>query len=79
VAGAEAAIPSAALRAARLQIVGSGIGAVPGHDFIKELPKLASAVVQGAVDVKGRAVRRAEVKQVWTATAGDSDRIVLAP
>jgi NADPH:quinone reductase-like Zn-dependent oxidoreductase len=79
VAGPTAAIPSAALRSARLQIVGSGIGSVPGRDFIKELPKMAAAVADGAFDVRARAVPLAEVEQAWTATAGTSDRIVFVP
>jgi NADPH:quinone reductase-like Zn-dependent oxidoreductase len=79
VAGPAAAIPSAVLRAARLDIVGSGIGSVPGRDFVEELPALASAVVDGAVDVRARAVPLAEVEQAWTATAGTTDRIVLVP
>jgi NADPH:quinone reductase-like Zn-dependent oxidoreductase len=79
VAGPTAPIPSAALRSARLQIVGSGIGSVPGRDFVKELPRLASAVADGAFEVKARAVPLAEVEQAWTATAGSPDRIVLVP
>jgi NADPH:quinone reductase-like Zn-dependent oxidoreductase len=78
IVGPEAAIPAAALRSARLEIVGSGIGSVPGRDFIEELPKLAKAVAEGAFDVRARAVPLAEVEQVWTATA-DGDRIVLVP
>ena len=65
IAGPEAAIPAAALRAARLQIVGSGIGSVSGRDFVKELPRLAEAVAQGAFDVRAKAVPLAEVEQVW--------------
>ncbi len=79
VAGPEAPIPSAALRSARLQIVGSGIGSVPGRDFVKELPKLASAIADGGFDVRARAVPLADVEQAWTATAGSSDRVVLVP
>jgi NADPH:quinone reductase-like Zn-dependent oxidoreductase len=79
VAGPEAAIPSTALRAARLTIVGSGIGSVPGRDFIEELPQLAEAVAQGAFDVLARAVPLADVEAVWTSSAGTSDRIVLVP
>ena len=55
--------------------MGSGIGSVPGRDFVKELPKLASAIADGAFDVKARAVPLEDVEQVWTATT--SDRIVL--
>ena len=79
IAGPEAAIPAAALRSARLQIVGSGIGSVPGRDFVEELPQLAEAVAAGAFDVRARAVPLAEVEAVWTSTAGTSDRIVLVP
>ena len=38
VAGPTAAIPSAALRAARLAVVGSGQGSVPTADIVSELP-----------------------------------------
>jgi hypothetical protein len=79
VAGSDATIPAAALRAARLQIVGSGIGSVPGRDFVAELPELAAAVAEGAFDVRARAVPLSDVEHAWTATADDSDRIVLVP
>jgi NADPH:quinone reductase-like Zn-dependent oxidoreductase len=79
VAGPVAPIPSAALRSARLEVVGSGIGSVPGRDFIKELPKLASAVAGGGFDVRARAVPLAGVEQAWTQTHGSADRIVLVP
>jgi NADPH:quinone reductase-like Zn-dependent oxidoreductase len=79
IAGPEAAIPAAALRSARLQIVGSGIGSVPGRDFVEELPQLAEVVAEGAFDIRARAVPLAEVEAVWTSTVGTSDRIVLVP
>jgi NADPH:quinone reductase-like Zn-dependent oxidoreductase len=79
VAGPDAAIPSAALRAARLQIVGSGIGSVPGRDWIKEIPKIAAAVADGAFDVRARAVPLAQVEQAWGEVAHSTDRIVLVP
>ncbi|WP_433060808.1 zinc-binding dehydrogenase [Dactylosporangium sp. CS-033363] len=79
VAGPDAPIPSAALRSARLQIVGSGIGSVPGRDFVKELPKMAAAVADGAFDVRARAVPLAEVERAWVGTAGTPERIVFVP
>ncbi|NMO49908.1 zinc-binding alcohol dehydrogenase family protein [Actinoplanes sp. TBRC 11911] len=79
VAGPTAAVPSAALRSARFQIVGSGIGSVPGRDFLKELPKMAAAVAEGAFDVRARAVPLAQVAEAWPATAGTADRIVFVP
>ncbi|HTX28186.1 MAG TPA: zinc-binding alcohol dehydrogenase family protein [Streptosporangiaceae bacterium] len=79
VAGPDAPIPSAALRSARLQIVGSGIGSVPGRAFVKEIPKLAEAVAEGTFDVRARAMPLSEVEQAWTVAAETSDRIVLVP
>jgi len=79
IAGPEAAIPAAALRSTRLQIIGSGIGSVPGRDFRKEMPNLLKAVIQGAFDVRAKSVPLAEVERVWTSTLGTSDRIVLVP
>lgn len=77
IAGQTAPIPSAALRSARLQIVGSGIGSVPARDILAELPELASAVTAGAIDVRARAVPLAQVTQAWTAAT--DDRVVLVP
>jgi NADPH:quinone reductase-like Zn-dependent oxidoreductase len=79
IAGAEAAIPAAALRSARLQIVGSGIGSVPGRDFRKELPNLVKAVTDGAFDVRAKSVPLAEVERVWSSSPETNERIVLIP
>jgi NADPH:quinone reductase-like Zn-dependent oxidoreductase len=77
VAGTTAPVPSAALRAARLQIVGSGIGSVPARDFVAELPELAAAVADGTIDVRARAVPLAEVTQAWSLET--DDRVVFVP
>jgi NADPH:quinone reductase-like Zn-dependent oxidoreductase len=79
VAGPDAPVPSAALRSARLTIVGSGIGSVPGRDFVKEIRELAAAVAKGTFDVQARAVRLADVEQAWTDATRTTDRIVLVP
>ncbi len=79
VAGPEAAVPSAALRSARLSIVGSGIGSVPGRDFVEELPAIAEAVAGGGFDVRARAVPLRDVERSWTANPATPDRIVLVP
>lgn len=76
-AGASAPIPSTALRAARLEIVGSGIGSVPARDFIAELPELAKAVTEGALDVRARAVPLGQIAQAWSETTGE--RLVFVP
>ncbi|MER7729174.1 zinc-binding alcohol dehydrogenase family protein [Streptomyces sp. NPDC096323] len=76
-AGASAPIPSAALRAAQLQIVGSGIGSVSPGEFIAELPELAQAVTEGALDIQARAVPLAQIGQAWTENTGE--RLVFVP
>jgi NADPH:quinone reductase-like Zn-dependent oxidoreductase len=75
--GPTAPVPSVALRSARLQILGSGIGSVPAGDFIAELPELVAAVARGSIDVRAQAVPLADVARAWT--AGTDDRIVLVP
>jgi NADPH:quinone reductase-like Zn-dependent oxidoreductase len=79
VAGATAAIPSAALRAARLQIVGSGQGSVSTRDIIAELPALAEQLTNGALDIDARPMPLADVERAWADSAGDNRRIVLVP
>lgn len=71
-------IPSAALRAARLQIVGNGQGSVPTADIPAELPALAAESSAGAVPVDARPVPLCDVERVWTA-APTTERIVLVP
>jgi NADPH:quinone reductase-like Zn-dependent oxidoreductase len=79
VTGPTAAIPSAALRAARLQIVGSGIGSVPGREIVAELPTLVKEIVRGTFHVDAKAVPLSAVEQAWSLAAETSDRIVLTP
>jgi NADPH:quinone reductase-like Zn-dependent oxidoreductase len=78
VAGLEAAIPAAVLRAARLQLVGSGIGSVSGAEFVSELPHIARALADGAFDVRARRMPLAEVESAWNA-ASDGERLVFVP
>jgi NADPH:quinone reductase-like Zn-dependent oxidoreductase len=78
VAGPEAAIPSAALRAARLQIVGSGQGSVPTRDFLTELPELATEIGNGTFTIDARTVPLAEVETAWKDAEGDH-RMVITP
>jgi len=80
VAGPAAEIPSAALRAARLSIVGSGQGSVPTRDILAELPALAAEITAGTFSAQARAVPLADVERAWAeATAGTADRLVITP
>jgi hypothetical protein len=78
VAGPSAAVPSAALRASRLELVGSGQGSVPARDIVAELPELAAEITGGTFEIGARAVPLADVTAAWAATAG-GERIVITP
>ncbi len=79
VAGPAATIPSAALRAARLQIVGSGQGSVSTREILAELPALAAELTRGTFAVDARPVPLADVEQAWADSARTTQRIVLLP
>jgi NADPH:quinone reductase-like Zn-dependent oxidoreductase len=78
VAGPSADIPSAALRAMRLQIVGSGQGSVPTRGFLSEMPDLIHEISSGTFDIDAQAVPLAEVEAAWNDTSADQ-RVVLTP
>jgi NADPH:quinone reductase-like Zn-dependent oxidoreductase len=78
IAGSTAAIPSAALRAARLQILGSGQGSVPNRDILAELPALASEITSGTFQVNARPVPLTDIEAAWKDTTG-TQRIVITP
>jgi len=77
VAGTTAPIPSAALRAARLNLIGSGQGSVPTRDIVAELPALAAAISAGTFTVDIDAVPLGQVEQAWASEG--SRRVVLMP
>jgi len=78
-AGPTAAIPSAALRAARLQIVGSGQGSVSTREVLAELPALARQITDGTFDIDARPTPLADAEQAWADAARTTRRIVLIP
>jgi NADPH:quinone reductase-like Zn-dependent oxidoreductase len=79
VAGLTAPVPAAALRAARLQIVGSGQGSVGTGEIRAELPALAAEITSGVFDVRARPVPLADVGPAWADTASPAERIVITP
>jgi hypothetical protein len=72
-------IPSAALRAARLQIVGSGQGSVSSREILAELPALAEQITSGTFDIDARPVPLRDVEQAWADAARTTQRIVMTP
>jgi NADPH:quinone reductase-like Zn-dependent oxidoreductase len=79
VAGPTATIPSAALRAARLQIVGSGQGSVSTREILAELPALAQQITAGTFDIDARPTPLTGVEQAWADAARAAQRIVMTP
>jgi NADPH:quinone reductase-like Zn-dependent oxidoreductase len=79
VAGPTATIPSAALRAARLQIVGSGQGSVSTRQILAELPALAQQITTGTFDIDARPTPLTRVEQAWADAARAAQRIVMTP
>ncbi len=79
VAGSTAVIPSAVLRAARLQIVGSGQGSVSTREILAQLPALAQEITNGTFDFDARSTPLAEVEQAWADATRTTQRIVLTP
>jgi NADPH:quinone reductase-like Zn-dependent oxidoreductase len=79
VGGPTASIPSAALRAARLQIVGSGQGSVATRDILAELPALATEITAGRLAVDTRSMPLSQVEQAWALAPDSTERIVLVP
>jgi NADPH:quinone reductase-like Zn-dependent oxidoreductase len=78
-AGATAPVPGAALRAGRLELVGSGFGSVSMRDFAAELPAIAEAASRGELAVDARAVPLADVERAWTEPVAAGERIVFVP
>ncbi len=76
--GTIAPIPSAVLRAARLQLVGSGQGSVDIHEFVAELPALAGEIAEGRFTIDARAVPLANVERAWSDTPS-GERLVITP
>jgi NADPH:quinone reductase-like Zn-dependent oxidoreductase len=77
VAGPTAAIPSAALRAANLRIMGSGQGSVATAAIVAELPALADEITAGSFTIDSRSVPLSEVEATWNAPT--AARVVFTP
>lgn len=77
-AGQDAPIPSAALRASGLTIVGSGQGSVGRAAFVAELPHIVAAIADGTIRVDATAMRMADVERAWGGQGHDgAGRVVL--
>jgi NADPH:quinone reductase-like Zn-dependent oxidoreductase len=77
VAGASINLPSAALRAANLQILGSGQGSLGTAEIVAELPELADQISAGSFVVDPIPTPLSEVESAWSRPTAAGQRIVL--
>lgn len=78
VAAPESPIPSAALRAINLRLLGSGQGSISPRSYRAELADLAREIEAGTFDPPTRTVALADVAKAWTDGSGGA-RIVIVP
>ncbi|MFF4553467.1 zinc-binding alcohol dehydrogenase family protein [Streptomyces sp. NPDC001422] len=78
-AGAEITLPSFLLRAANLQIMGSGQGSVTTAGIVAELPSLAAEIASGTLAVDPLVLPLSEVEHAWSTPTAPGQRLVLAP
>jgi NADPH:quinone reductase-like Zn-dependent oxidoreductase len=76
-AGTTIALPSAALRAANLQLLGSGQGSVTTAGIVAELPELAAQIAAGAFKVDPVSTPLGDVESAWNAPTASGQRIVF--
>ncbi len=79
VAGPTLALPSAALRSANINVMGSGQGSVSVRDIVRELPALIGEIAAGALAVNAVRVPLADVETAWTAKIAPGQRLVFVP
>ncbi|AYG04796.1 quinone oxidoreductase family protein [Gryllotalpicola protaetiae] len=79
VGGQAAAIPSAALRQAKLALVGSGQGSVGVREILGELPAMAAAIASAVFTVDAVPVPLAEVERAFADPALAEARVVIVP
>jgi NADPH:quinone reductase-like Zn-dependent oxidoreductase len=79
VAGPDITLPSAALRAANVRIMGSGQGSVTTAEIVAQLPALAAEITAGTFTVDAAPLPLSQVETAWNAPAAAGRRIVFVP
>lgn len=78
-AGTTLTLPSAALRAANLRLLGSGQGSLSTAEIVAELGELAEHVSAGTFAVDPLATPLADVESAWGRATAPGQRIVFVP
>jgi NADPH:quinone reductase-like Zn-dependent oxidoreductase len=76
-AGPRASLPAAALRSARLHLVGSGQGSLTGLEMAAEIPAVVAETARGTFAVDHDAIALRDCEQAWSRPADSSTRIVF--
>jgi NADPH:quinone reductase-like Zn-dependent oxidoreductase len=76
-AGTTITLPSAALRAANLQLLGSGQGSLTTAGIVAELPELADQITAGTFAVDPISTPLSDVESAWNAPTAPGQRIVF--
>ena len=79
ITGPDIALPSAALRACNLKLMGSGQGSVSTAGIVEELPALAREVSAGNLAVDADPIPLADVETAWNAPVAPGRRLVFVP
>jgi NADPH:quinone reductase-like Zn-dependent oxidoreductase len=77
--GAEASVPSVALRSHNLTILGSGQGAVSTAEFVAEISALIDEIAAGALTIDALPVPLSNVEAVWDSPESRAHRVVFQP
>ena len=77
--GLQITLPSAWLRAARLQLVGSGQGSVSTRDIVSELPALAAEISTETYTIDAVPTPLSDVQATWNAPLAPGQRIDFVP
>jgi NADPH:quinone reductase-like Zn-dependent oxidoreductase len=76
-AGTTITLPSAALRAANLQILGSGQGSLATAGIVAELPELAAQITAGTFVMDPVATPLSDIETAWNTPTTPGQRIVF--
>jgi NADPH:quinone reductase-like Zn-dependent oxidoreductase len=76
VSGPNITLPSAVLRAAAIELMGSGIGSVPRERYIRVIADLLQAAVPARLKIATQAISLSQVEGAWSRTES-SRRTVL--
>ncbi len=79
IAGPSIELQSAWLRAARVEILGSGQGSVPTRAFVEELPALAAEISAGTFAIDAVPTPLSQVEAAWNAPTAPGERVVFTP